>query len=108
MTEFAGLLRHRVVLARRSDMRLTSGLPVDEWEVFGQCLSLVEAEGTGPELEGMTVSAMPRYRVTLRRNDELAPDDRIKWKNKILRVRRIVIDPTKGDRTIAHCEEVRP
>lgn len=107
MSEFAGLLSSRIEVWRRSGERLPTGIASEEWVPVCRCLARVEAEGTGVQTEGMTLSALPRYRVLLRVRDDLAIDQRVHWRGRQLAVRQMVEDPSTPDRMTLRCEEVR-
>lgn len=71
------------------------------------CLAEIVAEGAGAADEAMSVSAMPRYRVTVRRQGEFSVDQQIRWRERRLLVRQIVDDPKLPDRLVLRCEEQR-
>ena len=107
MTEFAGTLRERIVIERPSEMRSAMGLQIAGWEVVARCLAAVEPDGAGSEREGQALSAMPRFKVSIRRRDGVAIDQRIRWGTRLLMIRQMVGDPRIGDRMMMRCEEVR-
>jgi len=71
------------------------------------CLADIVAEGAGAADEAMSVSAMPRYRVTVRRQSEFAVDQQIRWRGRRLLIWQIVDDPKLPDRLVLRCEEQR-
>lgn len=105
--EFAGTLRERVVIERPVGIRNPMGLQEPGWELVCRCLASVALESVGPESEAQALSAMPRYRVTVRKRDGIALDQRISWKGRRLMVRQLIDDPTAKDRLTMRCEEVR-
>lgn len=105
--EFAGTLRERIVIERPISMRNAMGLQEPGWEQVCACLAGVVLEGVGAESEAQALSAMPRYRVTIRRRGEIALDQRVSWKGRKLMVRQLVDDPRQRDRIVMRCEEVR-
>ena len=107
MSEFAGSLRERVLLLRQEHVRTAAGLLVGEWVGFAHCHAAVVPDGVGTEAEGMTLSQMPRYRVTLRPIAGLTIDQRIQWRDRIMGVRQVIDDPRTPDRILLRCEEVR-
>jgi head-tail adaptor len=72
-----------------------------------RCLAAIVLEGAGAESEGQALSAMPRFRVTIRRRDGIAIDQRIGWRGRFLMVRQMLDDPREKDRIVMRCEEVR-
>jgi len=107
MSEFAGTLRERVVIERPVSVRNAMGLQEPGWEQVCRCLASVALESAGPESEAQSLSAMPRYRVSIRRRDGIAIDQRISWKGRKYRVRQLLEDPLEKDRLTMRCEEVR-
>ena len=83
------------------------GLLEPGWEVVCRCLASVILEGVGPEAEAQVLSAMPRFRVTIRRRDGIAIDQRVSWKDRRMMVRQLLEDPRSKDRVTMRCEEVR-
>lgn len=107
MTEFAGSLRERITIERPTSTRTASGLQEAGWERVAQCSAAIALEGVGQESEGQALSAMPRLRVTIRRRDGIAIDQRIRWKSRTLLIRQALDDPHLPDRLILRCEEAR-
>ena len=107
MTEFAGTLRERVVIDRPISTRNAMGLQEPGWEQVCRCLASVALESVGAESEGQALSAMPKYRVTIRRRDGVGLDQRIAWNSRYLMVRQLLDDPRTKDRITMRCEEVR-
>jgi len=107
MSEFAGTLRERIVIERPISVRNAMGLQEPGWEEVCRCLASVALDSVGQESEGQALSAMPRFKVTLRRRDGIAIDQRISWKGGKLMVRQLLDDPRAGDRISMRCEEVR-
>lgn len=105
--EFAGLLRERIVIERPAAERSAIGVSAGGWEPVARCLAAIAPEGIGPESEGQALSAMPRFRVTLRVRDGIGVGQRIRWGKRLLGVRQRVDDPALGDRIILRCEEQR-
>jgi head-tail adaptor len=61
----------------------------------------------GAESEGQALSAMPRFRVTVRWREGVAIAQRISWNGRKLMVRQLLDDPRERDRIAMRCEEVR-
>ena len=107
MSEFAGTLRERIVIERATSVRNPMGLQEPGWEPVCRCLASVTLESVGPEAEAQALSAMPRYRVTIRWREGIAIDQRISWGGRRLMVRQLLEDPKARDRIVMRCEEVR-
>ena len=107
MTEFAGTLRERVVIEQAGSTRNEMGLLQPEWQEVCRCLASITLENVGPEAEAQALSAMPRYRVTIRRREGVAIDQRVMWNGRTLMVRQFLDDPRTKDRIAMRCEEVR-
>jgi len=105
--EFAGTLRERIVIERAISLRNAMGLQEPGWEQVCRCLASVTLESVGPESEAQSLSAMPRYRVTMRRRDGVSIDQRVIWNSRKLMVRHLLDDPRDKDRLTMRCEEVR-
>jgi head-tail adaptor len=107
MSEFAGTLRERIVIERPTSVRNAMGLQEAGWEEVCRCLASVALESVGAEAEGQALSAMPRFRVTIRRRDGIALDQRVSWNGRKLMVRQLLDDPRAKDRIAMRCEELR-
>lgn len=107
MTEFAGTLRERIAIERAISVRNAMGLQEPGWEEVCRCLASIALESVGPQSEGQALSAMPRFRVTIRARDGIALDQRISWNGRKLVVRQLLDDPRSRDRITMRCEEVR-
>jgi head-tail adaptor len=107
MSEFAGTLKERVLIERPTDLRTASGLQTAGWEEVARCLAAIVAEGTGAEAEAQALSAMPRYRVTIRRRDGINVGQRVSWGERAMLVKQRIDDPKLPDRILLRCEEMR-
>lgn len=105
--EFAGTLRERVLIERPISSRNAMGLQEPGWEQVCRCLASVALESVGAESEGEALSAMPKYRVTIRSRGGIALDQRVSWDGRKLMVRQLLDDPRTKDRIVMRCEEVR-
>lgn len=105
--EFAGTLKQRIVIERPSTERTAMGLQTAGWEVVARALAAIEPEGVGAEAEAQALSAMPRFRVSIRPREGIAIDQRISWGRRRLMIRQMIDDPRRRDRLILRCEEVR-
>ena len=107
MSEFAGTLRERLIIERPVSWRNEMGLQQPGWEEVCRCLGAVVLETVGAESEAQALSAMPRFRVTIRTRDGIGIDQRVTWKSRSLMVRQVLDDPRSRDRIVMRCEEVR-
>lgn len=107
MMEFAGTLRERVVIEKPVSSRNAMGLQEPGWEQVCRCLASVVLESVGAESEAQALSAMPKFRVTIRRRDGIGLDQRIGWNGRYFMVRQLLDDPRAKDRITMRCEEVR-
>ena len=107
MSEFAGTLRERIVIEQPISVRNEMGLREPGWEEVCRCVASIALESVGQQSEGQALSAMPKYRVTIRSRDGIAIDQRISWNGRKLMVRQLLDDPRAKDRITMRCEEVR-
>jgi head-tail adaptor len=105
--EFAGLLRERVVIEALTQERNAIGAQVPEWGAIARCLAIVAPEGVGAEAEGQALSAMARFKVTIRGRDGIAVGQRVRWRGRVMGIRQRVDDPALPDRITLRCEEIR-
>jgi head-tail adaptor len=105
--EFAGSLRERIAIERPATVRTAGGLQTAGWEPVAECLAAIVPEGAGAEAEAMSLSAMPRFRVTIRARHGIAVGQRVRWGERLLAVRQMIEDPRLADRLMLRCEEVR-
>ena len=105
--EFTGLLRERVTIERPVSLRNPMGLQQPGWEKVCRCLASVVLDSVGSEAEGQALSAMPKYKVTIRWREGIAIDQRVQWRGRALAVRQVLDDPRRRDRILLRCEELR-
>lgn len=107
VTEFAGGLTNRVELWQRVDDRNAGSGLEEKWVLVDRLLARIEPEGAGLPTEAMTLSAMPRYRVTARVGPAFAIDSELRWKGRRMVIRQLLADPALPDRVLCRCEELR-
>jgi head-tail adaptor len=107
MSEFAGTLRERILVEQPISVRNAMGLQEPGWEEICRCLASIALESVGQQSEGQALSAMPKFRVTIRWREGIAIDQRISWNGRKLMVRLLLDDPRTKDRITMRCEEVR-
>lgn len=107
MTEFAGHLRERIAFERRSDERDILAGVRGKWRYDGAAWAAVTPLGAGEPIEADSLSALPRWRVTLRKRDGIDPASRIVWRGRYLRVRSVESDPREPAQMILTTQEQR-
>lgn len=107
MSEFAGTLKERIVIERPVALRTAGGLQQPGWEPVARCFAAIAADGGGPEEVGQALSAMPRFRVTIRRRDGVSVGQRLAWRGRAMLVKQRIDDPALSDRILLRCEEMR-
>ncbi len=105
--EFAGRLRERVVIEAPSGTRNALGAILPEYVMIARCLAAVAPEGAGAEAEGQALSAMARFKVTIRVREGIEVGQRLTWRGRVLAVRQRIDDPALPDRILLRCEETR-
>jgi head-tail adaptor len=106
MSGFAGILRERVVLQRRSESRDALGALDDDWTVIDVVWASARPIGHGEAHVGQALDARPLWRVSLRPCD-VRVGDRIERLTHSVNVTRVIADPALPDRVVAIGEEVR-
>ena len=106
-SEFAGRLRDRVVVETQTADRNALGVQLPVWIVVARCLAAVAPEGAGAEAEGQSLSAMARFRVTIRVRQGITVGQRLRWRERLLVIRQRIDDPALPDRILLRCEEIR-
>lgn len=101
MSEFAGALRERIQFERPGP----TGTAAAHWQPDGAAWAAVAPLGPGDRIAGGTLSARPRWRVTVRRRGGIDLDCRIIWRTRTLRLVAITEDPRQPDRLVIDTEE---
>jgi head-tail adaptor len=96
MPEFAGTLRERVTIEQRLGNR--DG---------GQAWAAVSPLIPGDLAAADSLSAMPRWQVTMRKREGSDLRTRLVWRGRFLGVRGVVSDPRDPARMVLTCEEKR-
>lgn len=105
LRELAGRLSERISIERREPDRDAAGGAIGAWRVVGEAWAAPEPAGGPAIVDGDAIRGRMRWIVTVRRETDLAVDDRVVWRGAVLRVRRVMQDPGAPDRTIAETEE---
>jgi head-tail adaptor len=107
MTEFAGALRERISFERRSDERDLLAGARGKWRYDGAAWAAVTPLGIGDAVEADALSALPRWRVTIRKREGIDPASRIIWRGRYLKVRGVESDPREPAQMILSTQEQR-
>jgi head-tail adaptor len=105
--EFAGTLRQRIVIEALTGERNALAAQLPAWEAVARCLAAVVADGSGVEAEAQSLSAMARFKVTIRRREGILVGQRVRWGTRLLAIRQRIDDPALPDRILLRCEEMR-
>lgn len=107
MSEFAGTLNQRIEIWAFAADRLPTGASSGTMSKLLSCLASIVSDGAGSPTEAMSVSAMSRFRVTVRVSADIAVDQEVRWKGRRLAIRQVIDDPALPDRLVLRCEEQR-
>lgn len=105
--EFAGTLRECVVIETRASGRDSRGGAVGGYVYDGQVWAAVSPLMPADLTRADALSAMPRWRVTMRKREGLGPGTRLTWRGKYLAVRAALSDPQTPAQMQLTCEEMR-
>jgi head-tail adaptor len=105
--EFAGTLRERVVIETRLSTRDSRAGAVGNYRYDGQAWAAVSPLMPADLARADALSALPRWRVTLRKREGLGLSTRLTWRGKYLAVRGAHSDPQTPAQIQLTCEEVR-
>ena len=105
--EFAGALRERVTIEQPNPARDTLGSRAGGYLYDGAAWAAVAPLLPADLSAADALSALPRWSVTLRKREGVAPGTRLVWRGRYLRVRSVVSDPRDPARMVLTCEETR-
>lgn len=105
--EFAGTLRERVVIETRLSSRDHRAGAVGNYRYDGQAWAAVSPLMPADLSRADALSALPRWRVTIRKREGLGLGTRLTWRGKYLAVRAALSDPRTPAQMQLTCEEVR-
>lgn len=105
--EFAGTLRERVVIETRLSTRDNCAGATGHYRYDGQAWAAISPLMPADLTRADTLSALPRWRVTLRKREGLGLSTRLTWRGKYLAVRAALSDPQTPAQIQLTCEEVR-
>lgn len=107
MSEFAGALRERIVIEQRRDTRDQGAATRTKWDYDGAVWAAVAPLVRADLIAADVLSALPRWRVTMRKREGISPATRIVWRGRYLKVRGVESDPRTPAQMILTTEEQR-
>jgi head-tail adaptor len=107
MSEFAGALRERVTIERRSDGRDALARGDGRWIYDGAAWVGVAPLVPADLIAADTLSALPRWTVVMRKREGIGLYTRLVWRGRFLAVRSVISDPREPARMVLTCEERR-
>lgn len=107
MSEFSGTLRERVTLERRLGNRDALGGAVGAYAYEGAAWAAVSPLIPADLTVADSLSALPRWQVTMRKREGVDLKTRLVWRGRFLGVRSVVSDPRDPARMVVTCEEKR-
>lgn len=105
--EFLGNLRERVTIEHRLGNRDALGRASGRYAYGGAAWVSVSPLIPADLTVADSLSALPRWQVTMRKREGIDLRTRLVWRGRFLGVRNIVSDPRDASRMVVTCEEVR-
>jgi head-tail adaptor len=105
--EFAGSLRERITIERRSGGRDMRAGATGAYLYDGAAWAAVAPLMPSSLIAGDAISALPRWKVTMRKREGIGPSTRIVWRGRFLAVRAVESDPATPAQMILTTDEVR-
>jgi len=105
--ELAGTLKNRARIERRVGNRGALAGAVGKYVYAGDCWVSLTPIAPGPQESAEALSAMPRWRVSLRKREGIDLETRLVWKGRYLAVRAVQSDPRDPSQLMLTCEEAR-
>ena len=105
--EFAGALRERVTIERRLGDRDAIAGATGRHVHDGAAWVAITPLDPGVMTVGGALSAMPRWRVTMRKREGMGPWTRLVWRGRYLAVRSVISNPQRPERMDLTCDELR-
>jgi head-tail adaptor len=107
MTEFSGALRERVTIERRLGNRDALGGATGRYAYDGAAWAAVTPLIPADLIVADSLSALPRWQVTIRKREGIDLRTRFVWRGRFLGVRGCITDPRDPARMVLTCEEKR-
>jgi head-tail adaptor len=105
--EFAGALRERIIIEKRSATRDAGARAHGGYGYDGAAWASVMPLILGDLTQADSLSALPRWRVIMRKREDIGPWSRLVWRRKYLMVRGVVSDPAEPSQMVITADEVR-
>jgi head-tail adaptor len=105
--EFLGMLRERVTIERRLGNRDALGGASGHYAYEGAAWVAVSPLIPADLAAADSLSAMPRWQVTMRKREGIDLKTRLVWRGRFRGVRGIVSDPRNAAQMVLTCEEAR-
>ena len=105
--EFLGNLRERVTIEHRLGNRDALGGASGRYAYSGAAWVAVSPLIPADLSAADSLSAMPRWQVTMRKREGIDLRTRLVWRGRFLGVRAVVSDPRDASRMVLTCEEAR-
>ena len=107
MTEFAGALRERIAIERRNDERDMLAGARGKWRYDGAAWAAITPLAPADLVVADAISALPRWRVTIRKRESIDASSRIVWRGRYLNVRSVESDPREPAQMVLTTQEQR-
>jgi head-tail adaptor len=105
--EFAGALRERITIERRYDGRDSRAGARSRYAFEGAAWAAVSPLVPADPVVAESLSALPRWRVTMRKREGIGPWTRIVWRGRFLAVRGVESDPREPAQMVLMTQEIR-
>ena len=105
--EFAGALRERIIIEKRLGSRDVRAGATGRYAYDGAVWASVMPLISGTLTQAESLSALPRWRVTMRKRENIGPWTRIWWRGRYLAVQSVMIDPAEPAQMVFIAEDVR-
>ncbi len=105
--ELAGSLRERVALEHRVGNRDQLAGSTGKYVYGGDAWASLIPAAVGDDVAGAAQSAMPIWKVVMRKRESVGLSTRLTWRRKYLAVRRVEWSPVAPGYMTLTCEELR-
>jgi head-tail adaptor len=107
MTELSGTLKERVSIERRLGNRDALGGATGAYAYDSAAWAAVSPLIPADLTQADSLSALPRWQVTMRKREGVDLKTRLVWRGRFLGVRNVVSDPRDPARMVLTCQEAR-
>jgi len=105
--ELAGILKERVAIETRLGTRDSIAGATGKYAYCGEAWASLMPAAPGAQERGDALSAMPRWKVTMRKREGIGLNTRLIWRRKYLGIRAVKSDPREPAFMVLTCEELR-